>query len=149
SGASWTPSGSLSGLGWVLIESNKVVHLGLKSFRRSLSPLHAELDALLWAMECMSKIGTFTTSFATDCSDLVKMIEKPLDWPSFAAELESFKSLQDLLPGFHIRFIPRLSNTRADHLAKNARSRDCLFSYMSTSAPSWLPLAESFFLSVP
>jgi len=118
--ASWHADDSLSGHGWVLVRQDSILHLGLKSARRSLSPLHAKFDSLLWAMECMISIGDTSSTFASDCSDLISILNNQDDWPTFVAELASYRSLVCFFPSFNIRFLPRSSNTRADSLAKKA-----------------------------
>ena len=55
-GARFTGQGCFDGL------------LGARNVRASLSPLHAEMEALLWAMECMRNLRQFQVTFATDCS---------------------------------------------------------------------------------
>ncbi|CAA7037590.1 unnamed protein product [Microthlaspi erraticum] len=52
--------------------------------RRGISPLQAELEALVWAMQCMLRQKKLTIVFETDCSDVVKMVSKPEEWPAFA-----------------------------------------------------------------
>ncbi|KAL9300295.1 putative ribonuclease H domain-containing protein [Arabidopsis thaliana] len=143
--ASWHVDDTLSGHGWVLVRQDLVIHLGLKSTRRNLSPLHAEFNSLLWAMECMISIGDTSGTFASDCSDLIAILDNQDDWLTFAAELASYRSLVCFFPSFRIRFLPRSSNTRADCLAKKARTRNSLFSHVSTLVPKWLSLAESLF----
>ena len=80
----------MSGHGWVLVDQNIVLHLGLKSAQESLSPLHAEVDSLLWTLECMISIGVSDCSFATDCADLISLHEKPSEWPTFVAGMATF-----------------------------------------------------------
>ncbi|XP_023640349.1 uncharacterized protein LOC111831070 [Capsella rubella] len=77
--ASWLDSDPFSGMGWILLEArgNSLrghSRIGLKSVRRSLSPLHAEFDGLLWAMECMIEIGQSDVYFATNCSDILAIL---------------------------------------------------------------------------
>ncbi|CAL9242575.1 unnamed protein product, partial [Arabidopsis halleri] len=55
--------------------------MGAANLRRSLSPLHAEFEALLWAMKCMIGADNQEVAFLTDCSDLVKMVSSPTEWP--------------------------------------------------------------------
>ncbi|KAG7600109.1 Ribonuclease H domain [Arabidopsis suecica] len=143
--ASWHAGDNLSGFGWVLTDQDRILHLGLKSSRRSLSPLHAEVDSLLWAMDCLISLGKTSCGFASDCSDLVSLLDNQDEWPTFAAELASFRSLVCFFPHFSIRFLPRNLNIRADCLAKKARARNSLFSHVSTSVPDWLSPAESLF----
>ncbi|XP_023633512.1 uncharacterized protein LOC111829070 [Capsella rubella] len=148
--ASWLDSDPFSGLGWILLDdrgnfSQGHSWFGLKSVRRSLSPLHAEWDSLLWAMESMLALSHFNASFATDCSDILAVLEAPSDWPTFAAEYASFRDLENSFLDFNIGRIPRKENGRSDYLAKKARCRGVHFSYTSTSAPSWLFVEESLF----
>ena len=126
--ASWHADDSLSGHGWVLVRHDAVLHMELKSDRRSLSPLHAEFDSLLWAMECLISIGETSGVFASNCSNLITILDNQDDWPTFAAELASYRSLVCFFSSFSIRFFPRSLNTRAHYLAKKARARNCLFS---------------------
>ena len=42
---------------------------------------HSEVEALLWAMECMRNLRQFRVTFATDCSQLVKIIRNQKNGP--------------------------------------------------------------------
>lgn len=48
-----------------------------RNVRDSISPLHAEMEVLVWAMECMRNLRQLNVIFATDCSQLMKMISEP------------------------------------------------------------------------
>ena len=75
---SWGKEGvSFSGQGWLSTLEGFDGLLGARNVRASLSPLHAEIEALLWAMECMRNLRQFQVTFATDCSQLVKMVSEP------------------------------------------------------------------------
>ena len=65
--------------------------MGARNVRASLSLLHAEMEVLLWAMEYMRNLRQFQVTFATDCSQLVKMVSEPEEWPAFASYLEDVK----------------------------------------------------------
>ena len=69
--------------------------MGVRNVRASLSHLHAEMEALLWAMECMRNLHHFKVTFAMDCSQLVKMVSEQEEWSSFASYLEDFKILKE------------------------------------------------------
>ena len=58
--------------------------MGVRNIRASLSPLHAEMEALLLAMKCIRNLRQSQVTFATDCSQLVKMVSEPEEWPVFA-----------------------------------------------------------------
>ncbi|KAG7584163.1 Ribonuclease H domain [Arabidopsis suecica] len=140
---SWHASDTLSGHGWIVMDKETPTLMGLKSSRRGLSPLQAEFETLLWAMECLISESKTSLGFATDCSELISLLDNPSEWPTLAVELQLFKLLKLSFPSFSIRFIPRCNNVRADCLAKKARARGSLFSHVSTSAPDWLSLEES------
>ncbi|CAA7022570.1 unnamed protein product [Microthlaspi erraticum] len=74
----------------------------------------------------------------TDCLQLVKLVEEDEFWPSMAIEIDEFQLVRSCLTSFTIIFIPRLYNVRADVLAKAARARDSLFTYVNSLIPSWL-----------
>ena len=103
----------------------------------SYSPLHSEIEAPIWTMECMKNLRKFTVTFATDCSQLVKMVSEPEEWTAFASYLEDIKLLKS---SFHISeliHIPRTQNTRADNLARSARKQPSFVVHMYAEVPVW------------
>ena len=74
---SWKENDIFSGHGWFSTLEWFDGLMGARNVRASLSPLHAEMEALLWAMECMRNLRQFQVTFATDCSQLVKMVSEP------------------------------------------------------------------------
>lgn len=117
------------------------VMMGAMNLRRSLSPLHAECEALIWAMECMKTLQFSDVVFATDCSQLVKIVSTPEEWPAFSTHMEEFSRSKTFFPDFRIRHIPRVQNTLADKLARGARSSPSAMLYVDSIPPVWL--AES------
>ena len=51
--------------------------MGARNTRVSQLPLHSEIEALIWGMECMKNLRQFYVAFATDCFQLMKMISEP------------------------------------------------------------------------
>ncbi|XP_023644536.1 uncharacterized protein LOC111832445 [Capsella rubella] len=140
---SWHVKEERSGHGWIVSFGGRTLWLGLKGSRRSLSPLHAELDTLIWAMGSLVSLGLTNIHFATDCLDLLAMTAHNEDWPAFSSELSNFKSLKDRFVSFSIFHILRGDNVCADKLAKCARARGFCFSHISSSVPLCLSLEES------
>ncbi|KAG7582263.1 Reverse transcriptase zinc-binding domain [Arabidopsis suecica] len=140
---SWIGTETRSGHGWLIHQGGRLLHLGLKGSRRSLSPLHAELDTLLWAMKCLLAIPMTSILIQTDCSDLLAMTSAPEEWPTFSTELTDFAYYRDRFTSFSLKHIPRSGNTSADYLAKCARNRGFCFSHVSSTVPDWLSLEES------
>ena len=74
---SWKEGIIFSGQGWLSTLEGFDGLLGARNVRAILSPLHAEMEALLWAMECMRNLRQFQVTFAIDCSQLMKMVSEP------------------------------------------------------------------------
>ena len=53
---SWKENDGFSGQGWFSTLESFNGLMGARNIRASLSPLHAEMEALLWAMECMRNL---------------------------------------------------------------------------------------------
>ena len=84
---------------------------------RRISPLHSELEALSWTIECMLQ-ATTCQFFGTDCKDLISMIKDLGTWVNFSTELEEFIKLKIRFTEFSIVFLPRPENVSSDSLAK-------------------------------
>ena len=74
---SWKENDIFSGQGWLSTLEGFDGLIGARNVRVCLSPLHAEMETLIWAMECMRNLRQFQLTFATDCSQLVKMVSEP------------------------------------------------------------------------
>ena len=76
--------------------------------------------------------------FATDCSQLVKMVSISKEWPPFSTHLEEFNRIKTFFPDFRIRHIPRAQNILADKLSCGARSSPSTMFYVDSTPPVWL-----------
>ena len=97
--------------------------MGARNTRTSLSPLHSEVEALIWEMESMRNLRQYHVTFATDCIQLVKMVSAPKDWPEFANHLDDIKILQESFTHSEIIHISRTLNTNANNLARSSRKQ--------------------------
>ena len=109
--------------------------LGARNVRASLSPLHAKIEALLWAMEC--NLRQFQVTFATNCSQLVKMVSEPEEWSAFANYLEDIKTLKESFTRSEIIYVPLTKNSKADSLARSARKQLSFVVHMDSDHPVW------------
>ncbi|XP_056860265.1 uncharacterized protein LOC130508669 [Raphanus sativus] len=136
---SWKEQDVFTGQGWYCrkIDSEDKM-MGAMNLRRSLSPLHAACEALIWAMECMKTLQFSDVVFATDYSQLVTMVSSPEEWPAFTTHMEEFRRSKTFFPNFTIRHIPRAHNTMADKLAHGARSSPSAMLYVDSIPPVWL-----------
>ena len=115
--------------------------MGARNTKASLSPLHSEVEALIWTIESMINLRQYYVTFAADCIQLVKMVSPAEDWPAFANYLDDIKILQESFTHSDIIHITRTLNTKADSLAQNARKQTSFVVYMDAELPVWF--AES------
>ncbi|CAA7061601.1 unnamed protein product [Microthlaspi erraticum] len=119
----WKESECRAGLGWYYFNTNTLEKLmGGCNMRRGISPFQAELEALIWAMQCMLRTGKLTMVFQTYCSDVVKMVSKPEEGPAFSLLLEEVDRCKRRFTSFSIMQIPRTENKKADKLVRSARA---------------------------
>ncbi|KAG7536687.1 Ribonuclease H domain [Arabidopsis suecica] len=136
---SWKESDKFSGTGWFCTSSNgEPPTMGAANLRRSLSPLHTEFEALLWAMKCMIGADNQEVAFFTDCSDLVKMVSSPTEWPAFSVYLEEFQSDKEEFSSFSLSLISRNANVKADNLARKIRTEPFHITYVNNIPQEWL-----------
>lgn len=141
--ASWTDSSEWMGMGFVLLEDDRVKLVGHKCCPKTSSPLHAEAESLAWAMTKVSRRQHHRVLFETDCLQLVTLTGQEDMWPNLAPEFDEIKYLRTLFRNSPIVYLPRSFNIRADHLAKEGRSREQCFVRFDTQVPDWLALAAS------
>ncbi|XP_056860083.1 uncharacterized protein LOC130508541 [Raphanus sativus] len=134
---SWKDKEVYSGQGWYSTLQGFAGLMGARNVRASLSPFHSEVEALIWAMECMRNLHQFRVTFATDCSQLVKMVSEPEEWPAFAAYLEDIKTLQNNFHSSDIIYVSRTHNRKADGLARGARTQASFVVHMDEKPPTW------------
>ncbi|XP_048623703.1 uncharacterized protein LOC125592528 [Brassica napus] len=135
----WKEHDPYTGQGWVYRKNGSTdTMMGAMSIRTSLSPLHAECEALIWAMECMKTLQVLEVVFATDCSQLVKMVSTPTEWPAFTTHMEEFLRCKEFFLNFTIQHIPRALNTLADKLARGDRTSPSAMVYVDSVSPRWL-----------
>ncbi|CAA7029123.1 unnamed protein product [Microthlaspi erraticum] len=96
--------------------------MGTCNLRRGLSPLQTEIEALIWAMQCMLRQKKLKIVFETDCFNVVKIVSKLEEWPIFATILDEFCRCKVEFISFSIVHIIRTNNTKADKLAQRARA---------------------------
>lgn len=55
----------------IVMDGDTSFFLGLKSFRRGLSPLQTEFKTFIWAMESLITASKTNIGFAYDCSEFI------------------------------------------------------------------------------
>ncbi|XP_023633877.1 uncharacterized protein LOC111829331 [Capsella rubella] len=136
---SWKQSDKFTGLGWFCQNvKDSTTTMGASNLRRSLSPLHAEVEALVWAMRCMIGHNHRDVTFLTDCSDLVKMVSSPSEWPAFSAYLADIGVDREEFSTFSLCHISRNVNVKADYLARNVRTLPHIVKFVNDCPVNWL-----------
>ena len=132
---SWKDKDVFLGQGWFSTLPGFQGLLGARNVMACLSPLHAEVDALIWAIESMKNLRQFWVMFATDCSQLVKMVSEPEEWSAFESYLEDIKLLRRSFTNSDIVHVPRTENIKADLLARSARKQPSFVVHMDAELP--------------
>ncbi|KAL0716162.1 hypothetical protein Bca4012_065484 [Brassica carinata] len=135
---SWKAQEVFSGQGWYSTLEGFDGLMGARNTRASQSPLHSEIEAFIWAMECMKNLRQFHVTFATDCTQLVKMVSEPEEWPAFATYLEDIRVLRESFHHSELLHISRTHNGRADSLARSVRKQPTFVVYMDAELPEWV-----------
>ncbi|CDY55709.1 BnaC04g37580D [Brassica napus] len=89
----------------------------------------------------MKNLHQFQVTFVTDCSQLVKIVSEPEEWPAFEVYLEDIKVLMGSFRNTKIIHVPRTENSRADSLARSARKQLSFIVHMDAVLSAWF--AES------
>ena len=134
---SWKWNKIFSGQGWMSTLEGFDGLLGARNIWACLSPLHAEIEALLLAMEWMKNLRQFQVTFSTDCFELVKIVLEPEEWPAFANYLENIKTLKESFTWSEIIYVPRTQNSRVDSLARSVRKQPSFVVHMDQDLPEW------------
>ncbi|XP_020871416.1 uncharacterized protein LOC110225781 [Arabidopsis lyrata subsp. lyrata] len=135
---SWKNSDPTMGIGWWCFQGNdQTILLGAKCLRRYPSPLHSEMEALIWAMKNILSRGIDCQVFESDCSELVSMIHSPDEWPAFSNLLDEFGFLRLSFPFFSLSLISHLCNVQADCLARSSRLLFSEVTFVNSTPPNW------------
>lgn len=135
--ASWVGATEVAGLGFVLLDGESPILFGSKGNIKAATPLHAEAEGMIWAMQELLKRGRREVHFQSDCEQLVKLIRTEMEWPALAPELDEIKALSYEFVNFSASYIARTLNVRADSLAKGGRARVTV-PFVDVFAPIWL-----------
>ncbi|CAA7016995.1 unnamed protein product [Microthlaspi erraticum] len=111
----WKATERCAGLGWFY--NNRETgeqFIGSSNLRRGLTPLQMEVEALVWAMQCLFQYNKHVMVFETDCSDVVKMVSNLAEWPAFSILLEEVDRCRRRFITYDIHHIPMTKSTKAD-----------------------------------
>ncbi|KAF3611741.1 hypothetical protein DY000_02046705 [Brassica cretica] len=69
--ASWKSTTKGVGVGFVLLDDDRVIMVGLRNYTRAASPLQVEAEGLSWAMKELLHRDFKDVRFESDCQQLV------------------------------------------------------------------------------
>lgn len=98
-------------------------------------------------MQCLIDIQQTKAAFATDCSDLMKMVSTPTDGAA-AVHIEELLKVNEKFPYFSLSHIPRTLNSKAERLADGARIGISDMFYVNSSPPTWVIESWQFSLII-
>lgn len=98
---------------------------------KNLSPLHAELDSLIWAMMFLISSSLIHQIICTDWLDLISLVSIPKYQLSFIAKLNDFKNIKSFFPNFNIYHISRCNNNHSESLAKSTKTQKSISYHVS------------------
>ncbi|KAG5387723.1 hypothetical protein IGI04_029264, partial [Brassica rapa subsp. trilocularis] len=124
--ASWVHEGQKSGMGFILMDGEKKILVGMKNCPNLTSPLQAEAEGLSWAMKKMLEEGHVSVHFETDCAQLIKLIQSLEEWPAMAETIEDILIISRGFVHFSFSYLPR------------ARAGSDCFSITFVETPVWL-----------
>lgn len=87
--------------------------MGARNLRRNISPLHTEMDALIWRMHYMIAQHKRMVAFVIDSKELVQTVEAPSNWPAFDVYLEELERNKAVFSSFSLSYIPILNNSKS------------------------------------
>lgn len=108
---SWAGNEAWMGVGFILLEANETILQGQRCARRAQSPLHAEAEGIIWAMQEARERGFDDIMFVSDCQQLINLACKEEEWPSIAAELDEIKLWRSKFNNVALSFVPRSDNS--------------------------------------
>ncbi|WZZ55888.1 hypothetical protein YC2023_055995 [Brassica napus] len=139
---SWAASDERMGMGFVILVAGEEILQGQSCTHRVQSPIHAEAEGIIWAMKEARARSLDDITFASDCQQLVNLVNRDEVWPALSTELDEIKYLLSKFQSVGLIFLPRSCNIRADSLAKGGRSRAYCFAAVNSLVP-FLPALEA------
>ena len=85
----------------------------------------------------MKNLRQFQVTFATDCSQLLKIVSEPVEWPAFASYLEDLDSLKERFIRAEIIYVSKMQNKKADNLARSATKETSFVVHIDQYLLSW------------
>ncbi|CAA7036443.1 unnamed protein product [Microthlaspi erraticum] len=140
-GSVWSEAQQRGGMAWVLRDEvgevllhSRRVGVGLKS------KSECSFECLTWAAESLFSHGVRNVVFASEDSDLVQALKRPIAWPSFRLQTSDLYHVLTKLCSWRIEQEVRCTNRGAFLIARSAIKEGRFPSYVVRGHPRWLNL---------
>lgn len=137
--ASWVFNAPFSGAAWIVRnEEGRVLLHSRRAFTRLTSPLHSELQALLWSVESMASHHFHQVILETSSLDLRMALLRPELFPQFRLLISTINEPLRLLPEWRVDYVNVSRNMAAMSNATSVTSDHRSQSYVASGGPLWL-----------
>ncbi|CAG7861807.1 unnamed protein product, partial [Brassica rapa] len=137
--ASWVFNAPFSGAAWIVRnEEGKVLLHSRRAFTRLTSPLHSELQALLWSVESMASHHFHQVILETSSLDLRMALLRPELFPQFRLLISNINERLRFLPEWRVDYVNVSRNLAAMSIATSVTSDHRSQSYVASGGPLWL-----------
>lgn len=127
-------------MGFILkLQDGSIVWLGFQSCHKQISPLHTILNSFVWVLKGLSRHQLYCNQFVTDSK--ISQNDNYTWGLTSCSWINEFKTLWNVYLDGKVVYQTRLSNS---HVARHARTKNYVFSYVTTSVPYWMILAIHF-----
>lgn len=100
--------------------------------------MHTKLEALIGAMTTLIAQQETEVAFATDSSELLKMVSTPADWSAFSTLTKDLVKINNLFSFSSLSWISRNLITKVDKLSRSAGLYVQLIMHVNNVPPVWL-----------
>uniref|UniRef100_A0A1J3J7Y2 Putative mitochondrial protein n=1 Tax=Noccaea caerulescens TaxID=107243 RepID=A0A1J3J7Y2_NOCCA len=140
-GSVWSESKQVGGMAWVLRDGmGKVLLHSRRAWPGVNSKSDCSFKCLTWAAESMISHGVRRVVFASEDSDLVGALNRPIAWPSFRLETSDLYHVLTNFRSWSIEQEVRCTNRGAFLIAQSVIKENRLQSYVARGHPFWLRL---------
>ncbi|KAL1218809.1 hypothetical protein V5N11_033082 [Cardamine amara subsp. amara] len=126
-------------MSWVLRDGYGAVRMhSRRAFLNVDSQDEANFSAVIWTAQAMRDHRIDKLILATEAAELVKAVNRPKAWPSFAFHSAEILSLLDYFESWKLILESHGTNRGASLIAPSAAKSSHLQAYVAVGAPGWL-----------
>ncbi|CAA7056903.1 unnamed protein product [Microthlaspi erraticum] len=137
----WSEAKQLGGMAWVLRdEEGKVLLHSRSAWAGIKSKAECSFRCLTWAAESLLVHGVKRVVFASEDSDLVQSLTRPIVWPSFRLQTSDLYHVLTNFRCWRMEQEVRCTNRGAFLIARSVIKENRMQAYVARGPPPWLKL---------